>query len=250
MADRNTFAQLLAQEQRRGDIAGQSARDRAALRYNQMHGKPGSTAYSEPKAAPARAAPARAAPAKAKPAPRPTSRPDPTKTGSTSPSLPATAPLPTPLSSLTPSSFGSEPPSADLAVSPNPYAPGSPVDPRQQDRSMMPAHFGPPMPNPFFPPDLAPSPNPYVPGSPVDPRSSALSGWLAGGVGNGGITPGGPTNPIVGTGGPVGTGGIVGTGGPVGTGGIVGTGGAVGAGRPVLNARPYRSKASPFVLAR
>lgn len=57
--------------------------------------------------------------------------------------------------------------SPDLAPSPNPYAPGSPVDPRAAPGPFQ----GPPMPQ--FSPDLAPSPSPYSLGSPVNPRPTA-----------------------------------------------------------------------------
>jgi hypothetical protein len=71
MDNRAMLAQLMAQEALRGDIAGHSARDRAAMRLNQMVGGPVSSAYSPPAAAAA---------------------PDPVTTAA----IPAAVPIPTP----------------------------------------------------------------------------------------------------------------------------------------------------------
>jgi hypothetical protein len=95
-----SFADLLQQESLRGDIAGQSARDRAAMRYNQMQGGPVSTAYRPP-------------------------APDPITTEATgAPGLPATAPTPTPrpvppVQPLVASSPSSVTPPMNVATSPS-----------------------------------------------------------------------------------------------------------------------------------
>jgi hypothetical protein len=211
-----SFADLLQQESLRGDIAGQSARDRAAMRYNQMQGGPVSTAYSPPKPAATPAAkPAAAKPAAAKPAV------DKTKTASTGGVQLAEDRA----TRFRPSDILSP----DLAPSPNPYAPGSPVDPR----TSIGAFQGPPMPAPL-PSDLAPSPNPYAPDSPVDPRLSASLG----------VPQRPPPAPIAST-------PLIVPGQASGSSPILGNNQTVvGGARPILNAKPYRSKASPFVITR
>ena len=80
---------------------------------------------------------------------------------------------PTPTPTPRPDQF-----SPDLAVSPNPYQPGSPVDPRPTASSGFlptpdPYQMGSPVdPRPTASSGFTPSPNPFQPGSPVDPRTS------------------------------------------------------------------------------
>jgi hypothetical protein len=88
----------------------------------------------------------------------------------------------------------------DMAPSPNPFQPGSPVNP-----NAAPGPFqGPPMPQSILAsPDLAPSPNPFQPNSPVDPRAALarLAAQRQGPApGSPLITPGKPsgTSPILG----------------------------------------------------